>query len=161
MKIHLIWAQDNNGGIGKDNRLPWHISEDLINFKKLTLNNPIIMGRKTWDSLPKKPLPKRRNIVLSSKKIDDVESYTSIESCLGALKNDNLTDVFVIGGEMIYKSFFNYSDTLHITFINKNVLGIDTFFPIKIDEIEKKYTMIEKTDLTNECIYTKWEKQPN
>ena len=161
MAIHIIWAQDNNGGIGKDNRLPWHISEDLINFKKLTLNNPIIMGRKTWDSLPKKPLPKRRNIVLSSKKIDDVESYTSIESCLEALKNDNLTDVFVIGGEMIYKSFFNYSDTLHITFINKNVLGIDTFFPIKLNEIEKKYTMIEENDLTNECIYTKWEKQPN
>ena len=161
MKIHLIWAQDNNGGIGKDNKLPWHISEDLINFKKLTLNKPIIMGRKTWDSLPKKPLPRRRNIVLSSKKVAGVESYNSIESCLKSLKNDNLTDVFVIGGEMIYKSFFNYSHTLHITFINKKVSGIDVFFPIKIDEIEKKYIKIEKNNLTNECIYTKWEKQSN
>ena len=49
MNIHIIWAQDNNGGIGKDNKLPWHISEDLINFKKITSNNTIIMGRKTWD----------------------------------------------------------------------------------------------------------------
>ena len=67
MEIHLIWAQDKNGGIGKDGKLPWHISEDLINFKKITSNNTIIMGRKTWESLPKKPLPNRRNIVLSSK----------------------------------------------------------------------------------------------
>ena len=158
MKIHLIWAQDNNGGIGKNNKLPWHIPEDLINFKKLTLNNPIIMGRKTWDSLPKKPLPKRRNIVLSSKKMADVESYTSVELCLESLKNDNLTNVFIIGGEMIYKSFFNYSHILHITFINTNTSGIDTFFPIKIDEIKKKYTQIDECPLTDQCIYTKWEK---
>jgi len=158
MQIHLIWAQDNNGGIGKDNKLPWHISEDLINFKKITLNNPIVMGRKTWDSLPKKPLPNRRNIVLSSKKINEVESYTSIESCIKSLKDDNLTDVFIIGGQMIYKNFFNHSDILHITFINKNVPGIDTYFPIKIDEIKKMYTMTNEIPLTNQCIYTKWEK---
>ena len=52
MDIHLIWAQDENGGIGKNGKLPWHVSEDLINFKSITSNNPIIMGRKTWDSLP-------------------------------------------------------------------------------------------------------------
>ena len=71
MNIHIIWAQDNNGGIGKDNKLPWHISEDLINFKKITSIHTIIMGRKTWDSLPKKPLPNRRNIVLSSNTLID------------------------------------------------------------------------------------------
>ena len=79
MKIHLIWAQEINGGIGKNGKLPWHISEDLQNFKKLTLESTILMGRKTWESLPIKPLPKRRNIVLSSKKVADVECYTSIE----------------------------------------------------------------------------------
>ena len=66
MEIHLIWAQDLNGGIGKDGKLPWHISEDLKNFKKITSNHPVIMGRKTWDSLPIKPLPNRRNIILSN-----------------------------------------------------------------------------------------------
>ena len=60
MQIHLIWAQDQNGGIGKNGNLPWHISEDLKNFKKITFGSTIVMGRKTWDSLPIKPLPKRR-----------------------------------------------------------------------------------------------------
>ena len=61
MEIHLIWAQDQNGGIGEEGQLPWHISEDLKKFKSLTMNSTIIMGRKTWDSLPTKPLPKRKN----------------------------------------------------------------------------------------------------
>ena len=73
MNIELIWAQNYSGGIGKEGTLPWHISEDLKNFKKITANFPIIMGRKTWESLPFKPLPKRRNIVLSSQLIQDVE----------------------------------------------------------------------------------------
>ena len=60
MEIHLIWAQENNGGIGKNGQLPWHIPEDLKNFKKLTLNSTIVMGRKTWESLPFKPLPKKK-----------------------------------------------------------------------------------------------------
>jgi len=78
MKFHLIWAQDENGAIGKNGDLPWHIPEDLKNFKKLTLNKPIIMGRKTWDSLKFKPLPKRRNIVLSSQKeIKDAEIFNN------------------------------------------------------------------------------------
>ena len=74
MEIHLIWAQDSNGGIGKDGNLPWHISEDLKNFKNLTIESPIIMGRKTWESLPIKPLPKRRNIVLSHSNQNEVAS---------------------------------------------------------------------------------------
>ena len=65
----MIWAQDTNNAIGRDGTLPWHFSEDLQNFKALTLNSTIVMGRKTWDSLKIKPLPKRRNIVLSSKKL--------------------------------------------------------------------------------------------
>ena len=68
MIIKLIWAQDSSGGIGINNKLPWHFSEDLQKFKSLTLNSTIVMGRKTWESLKIKPLPKRKNIVLSSKK---------------------------------------------------------------------------------------------
>ena len=78
MKIHLIWAQDNNGGIGQANQLPWKISEDLKHFKKLTLNSTVIMGRKTWDSLPIKPLPNRRNIILSRNTIANIETYKKI-----------------------------------------------------------------------------------
>jgi len=156
MNIHLIWAQDNNGGIGKNNKLPWHISEDLINFKKLTLDNTIVMGRKTWDSLPNKPLPNRRNIILSSKKLDTIESYASIEACLESLTKDKISDIFIIGGEAIYTSFFNYADILHITFIDKYVDGIDTYFPINIKEIKNSYQMIEEIKLADKCTYTKW-----
>ena len=159
MNIHIIWAQDNNGGIGKNNSLPWHISEDLINFKKITLNNPIIMGRKTWESLPINPLPNRRNIVLSSQKNNQVECYDSIESCFESLKKDNIKDVFIIGGEMVYKSFFDYADILHITFIDNIVDGVDTFFPIGIDEIEQTFQMVSKKELTKSCSYTKWIKK--
>ena len=159
MNIHIIWAQDNNGGIGKNNSLPWHISEDLINFKKLTLNNTILMGRKTWDSLPKKPLPNRQNIVLSSKKINGVESYTSISSCLEALKKNNISDLFVIGGQMIYDKFFPYADILHITSINQSIDGIDTFFPISMNKVRAIYQMIDEKNLAIDCIYTKWIKK--
>ena len=81
INIDMIWAQDESGGIGKNGKLPWNISEDLQNFKKITLGHPIIMGRKTWESLPFKPLPKRRNIVLSSQKVDNIETYNSIDKC--------------------------------------------------------------------------------
>ena len=156
MNIHIIWAQDNNGGIGKNNSLPWHISEDLINFKKITSNHTIVMGRKTWDSLPKKPLPNRRNIVLSSQYINEVECYTSIESCIKSLKKDNISDIFVIGGKMIYDSFFPDANILHITFIEQVVDGIDTFFTISMDEVKKNYKMIQETSLAKNCTYTKW-----
>ena len=159
MNIHIIWAQDNNGGIGKNNTLPWHIPEDLMNFKKITSNNTVIMGRKTWESLSKKPLPNRRNIVLSSKKIDDVESYSSIDLCLESLAGDKLGDIFIIGGKMVYNSFYNHADILHITLIDKVIDGIDTYFPISIEEIEKSYQMIEEKELTDNCIYTKWVKE--
>jgi len=158
MNIHIIWAQDKKGGIGKNNSLPWHISEDLINFKKITSNHTIIMGRKTWDSLPKKPLPNRRNIVLSSKKMDEVECYSSTDSCLESLMGDNILDAFVIGGKMVYDSFFNYANILHITFIDELVDDIDIFFPINIEEIKKTYQMVKKTKLTDRCTYTKWVK---
>ena len=99
MNIHMIWAQDNNNAIGREGTLPWHFSEDLKNFKKLTTGSPIIMGRKTWDSLPIKPLPERRKIVLSSIEKKDVESYRSIEDCIGFRKTNGL------GPETDYKSF--------------------------------------------------------
>ena len=91
--IHLIWAQDENGGIGKNGQLPWHISEDLKNFKKITSNSTIIMGRKTWDSLPIKPLPNRENIVLSKSSHLNVQTYKSYKECLHELhiKNINKT----------------------------------------------------------------------
>tara|TARA_B100000519_G_scaffold185012_1_gene179833 strand:+ start:111 stop:593 length:483 start_codon:yes stop_codon:yes gene_type:complete len=156
MNIEFIWAQDENGGIGKNGKLPWNISEDLRNFKKITSGFPIIMGRKTWDSLPFKPLPKRRNIVLSTKTLNDVENYSSVESCIKSLKNSSVKRVFIIGGESVYKEFYYKASILHLTVISDKVNGINVFFPISINSIKEKYNMIESYNLSEKATYTKW-----
>ena len=156
MKIHLIWAQDKNGGIGYKGQLPWHIPEDLQNFKKLTLNSTILMGRKTWESLPIKPLPKRRNIVLTRKKNLEVESYQSIDECLTKLTNDNTDELFIIGGSTIYNSFIDKADELHITLIDEKTKHIDTIFPLNIDQLEKKFEKIKENKLTKNVTYSNW-----
>ena len=156
MDIHLIWAQDKNGGIGKSGKLPWHISEDLKNFKKITLNSVIIMGRKTWDSLPFKPLPNRRNIILSNKKRKDVEAYDSIDKCLNVLESEGIKNLFVIGGHSIYKSFYSKASILHLTMVNIETDGIDTFFPISINQIQQDFIQIEKKVLNQNSTYYKW-----
>ncbi len=156
MKIHLIWAQDKNGGIGYKGQLPWHIPEDLQNFKKLTLNSTILMGRKTWESLPIKPLPKRRNIVLTRKKNLEVESYQSIDECLTKLTNDNTDELFIIGGSTIYNSFIDKAEQLHMTLIDEKTKHIDTIFPLNIEQLEKKFEKIKENKLTKNVTYSNW-----
>ena len=112
MEVHLIWAQDQGGGIGKNGKLPWHVSEDLKNFKKVTLNSTVIMGRKTWESLPIKPLPDRENIVLSKTLVIEVLTFKSYEECMKALQKKNVSKVFIIGGRSMYKLFFDRADFL-------------------------------------------------
>ena len=156
MNIQLIWAQDTNAAIGKDGTLPWHYSEDLKNFKKLTSGHTIIMGRKTWDSLPIKPLPNRKNIVISSTKQTGVDSYKSIDVLYGIpSKKSIITEYFIIGGMSIYKHFYDYADTLHITFIDKSFDNTDTFFPIDLIQIKKDFKCIESDD-SGDLQFTKW-----
>tara|TARA_B100000941_G_C28500438_1_gene553797 strand:- start:1852 stop:2331 length:480 start_codon:yes stop_codon:yes gene_type:complete len=159
MEIHLIWAQENNGGIGKNGQLPWHIPEDLKNFKKLTLNSTIVMGRKTWESLPFKPLPKRRNIVFSSGILEDVETYNNINQFMKKLDNESIQKIFIIGGSSIYKVFYEFATHLHMTIVNDTTDGIDTFFPINNIEIENKFLKINEEKLNEKSIYTYWEKK--
>ena len=153
MDIELIWAQDYRGGIGKKGKLPWHISEDLKNFKKITSGHPIIMGRKTWDSLPFKPLPKRRNIVLSSKLISNAECYESIENCMQTLEKDCVKKVFIIGGRSIYECFYYRASYLHLTMVSKDVDEIDTFFPISLNSIKENFKEIERFQLSESATY--------
>ena len=158
MKIHLIWAQDQNGGIGRDSKLPWYLSEDLKNFKKLTLNATIVMGRKTWVSLPVKPLPGRRNVVLSSNAIADVESYNSIEQCIETLCENDVKKIFVIGGAQIYQHFIHRADELHITLVNIETEEIDTYFPISMKTIYSMFNKEEEFSLGETAVYTCWKK---
>ena len=121
MHIHLIWAQDQNGGIGIDGKLPWHISNDLKNFKKLTLGSTVLMGRNTWESLPVQPLPERKNIVLSSREIADVECYTSLEECIEKLDADGIQVLFVIGGSSMFGSGSSSDSKTIPAFLQKKI----------------------------------------
>tara|TARA_B100000029_G_C17443267_1_gene912274 strand:- start:231 stop:710 length:480 start_codon:yes stop_codon:yes gene_type:complete len=153
MHVHLIWAQNKAGVIGVNNKIPWHIPEDLKNFKRLTLGHPIIMGRKTWESLPFKPLPKRRNIVLSKSGFSETESYNNIKSCMDVLEENSIECAFVIGGAMIYKEFYTIADELHVTMVDDPEGKGDTFFPIFFSKIQKEFKEIERKRLSEIAEY--------
>lgn len=125
--ITLIAAMDANNLIGAGNALPWHLPEDLAHFKETTLNRPIIMGRKTWESLPLRPLPKRHNIVITSGEIEGIDCFDSINTALefAATLSD---EVFVIGGASIYQQTIAYADRLLISMVDGTFAG-DTYFP--------------------------------
>lgn len=122
--LMMIFACDLNGVIGKNGDLPWRQSTDLQFFKKTTLGKTVVMGRKTWDSLPF-PLPGRRNIVISRSNRDDVE-VMSIEEVRGLAKTD---DLFVIGGGEIYSIFIEESSVIYRTIIDSKIEDGDTFAP--------------------------------
>ena len=125
MKLALIAAIARNRVIGRAGSLPWHIPEDLRRFKQITTGGTVLMGRKTYASLGR-PLPHRRNVVLSSVPYPGVESYRRLEDALDAVKNDNR--VFVIGGGRLYAALLDRADELLLTLIDDDVEG-DTLFP--------------------------------
>lgn len=121
--VSLIVAVDEQGGIGKQNTIPWYYSNDLKYFKQLTLNNTIIMGRNTWDSLPIKPLHNRKHIVLSSKDLglgdyddDNVIVYNKFYDVVEyILNNKHKEKIFIVGGARMYTDLIDLCDTLYIT----------------------------------------------
>ena len=125
MKLALIAAIGRNRVIGKDGKLPWHISEDMKRFKQLTTGHTVLMGRKTFESIGRL-LPERRNVVVSSHPVQGVETHPSIPEALHALENEDI--VFVIGGGQMYSQLLDRADLLYLTLIDKPVEG-DTFFP--------------------------------
>lgn len=117
--ITAIVAMTEDRVIGKDGGLPWRYPVDLKRFKSKTLDSAIIMGRKTWESIGSKPLPRRRNIVISSRNITEVESYNSIEDALKQVDGE----VWIIGGGQIYQASLDYCDAIDITWIPETVDG--------------------------------------
>lgn len=127
MKLILIAAHDENLVIGNEGRLPWHYSEDLKHFKARTMGKPVVMGRGVFEELHEKPLPGRRNVVLSTtKNYEHVEQYHTLEAALHALKEEPV--VYIIGGGHLYRQTIARADRLEITHIKKSVPG-DVFFP--------------------------------
>ena len=139
--ISMIVARSRNHVIGRDNQMPWKISADLQFFKRVTMGYPVIMGRKTWESIGR-PLPGRRNIVVSRNagyEPTGGELASSLDEALNRLSA--APRVFVIGGEQLFKQAFDRADRLFITEIEMDVEGGDTFFelPNKADwkEVER------------------------
>ena len=161
LNLELIVACNKNGVIGDQNSIPWYVPEDLMNFKKTTSDEVIIMGRKTFESLPNGALKNRVNIVLTKKYLDyenDTNNqntnliFTDMNHVVDILKeyqNQNQNKkIFIIGGAEIYKLFFDYCSIIHLTIVYNDSKG-DAFFPydINIFENKKLYENIYKSDL--------------
>ncbi len=135
IKLSLIAARARNGAIGKAGKLPWRLADDLAFFKSATLDHPIIMGRKTWDSLPRKPLPGRENIVLTRDwrfEAPGALVFTAlgpaIEAGKALARAAGKREVFIVGGEALYSATINQADILYITEVETSVDG-DAVFP--------------------------------
>lgn len=127
--ISIIVAVSENMGIGKNNELLWHIPDDLKRFKKLTIGKCVIMGKKTWESLPKRPLPGRKNIVLTDDPDELFDSALTAYSVEDALeKSVSEEEIFIIGGGSVYSQFMPLAGRLYITHIHKEA-DADIFFP--------------------------------
>jgi dihydrofolate reductase len=148
--LSLIVAMAKNRVIGYENKMPWHLPAELAYFKRITTGHPIIMGRKTFESIGR-PLPGRRNIVVSrnaSFHAQGVEVSTSLESALALCAEDN---PFVIGGASLYAEALTLAQRLYITEVNADLVG-DTFFPL-IDDARWKEESREKRSKDEKNIY--------
>ncbi len=167
--LSMIVATADNNVIGKDNTMPWHLPADLAYFKKVTLGKPIIMGRKTYESIGR-PLPGRRNIVISrdetyipqGKGAEGVDTVTSVEQALalvdGSDGSEPVEEIMVIGGGAIYKHCLPSADRLYVTHIHATIDG-DTQFPSYDDGCwEKMGSELRSSDDKNAydldfCVY--------
>ncbi|MEK7558884.1 MAG: dihydrofolate reductase [Patescibacteria group bacterium] len=165
-RVSIIVAIDEKRGIGKNNSIPWHLSADLKRFKALTTGHTIIMGRKTWDSLPKKPLPNRLNIVLSrdssrqevqadpeSPVLFFFELNLALKEAIGfeTERNKENPEIFIIGGAQIFQQAIDMgvADRLYLTQVEGD-FGCDTFFP---DYAEFKKVLSEESGEENGIKY--------
>ena len=138
MTLALIAAVARNRVIGQNGSLPWRIPEDLRRFKQLTIGHAVLMGRRTYESIGR-PLPDRRNVVLSSRPVQGVEHYQTFEEALEALRNEPI--VFVIGGASLYTRLLESADELYLTLVDKSPEG-DTVFPPYEHLLGTRFTLV-------------------
>jgi dihydrofolate reductase len=126
----LIVARARNGVIGRDNQLPWHLPEDLKYFKRTTMGAPVIMGRKTHESIGR-PLPGRRNLVVTrdaARRFDGCETAGSLEEAVARCEQEGVAEAFLIGGAQLYREGLERADRLLVTEIDRDIEG-DAVFP--------------------------------
>ena len=130
MSLGIIAAVSPEGVIGVDGGLPWHYSADMKRFKRLTVGKTVIMGRLTWESLPRKPLPDRRNLVITSRDIEGAECFRDIPSALATCEGD----VWFIGGARIYEEAMRYADIIDFAHVPDR---IDVAGAVRFPEIDE------------------------
>lgn len=142
MRVSAVVAASDNGVIGRDGGLPWHVSSDMKLFKEITLGKPVIMGRRTWESLPRRPLPGRRNIVVTRQHdfpAEGAELAHSVEHALAMCAGEE--EVSIIGGGQIYADAMPRTDRIYLTRIHLEADG-DTLLPELADsdwkEVERR-----------------------
>jgi dihydrofolate reductase len=153
--LHLILARAANGAIGHQNQIPWQLPEDMAHFRQLTMGHPVIMGRKTWDSLPARfrPLPGRRNIVVTRQhdwQAEGAERASSVDDALTLCRST--PDVWVIGGAQIYAQAQPLAHDAHITEIDLTVEG-DAYAPV-FDPAQWRETARSRHTATNGLGYS-------
>lgn len=156
MILSAIVAMSENNAIGKGNQLPWHLPDDLKFFKRTTIGKPVLMGRKTFESLGR-PLPGRLNIVISRQKDlslpDGVLLYNNLEAAIQRLAEENTEEGFIIGGGNIYQQAMPLLQQLYITQVHTVLKDADTFFP-EVNTSEWEMTWQEKHDADEKHAYS-------
>ncbi|MEL7293853.1 MAG: type 3 dihydrofolate reductase [Pseudomonadota bacterium] len=148
MIISMIAAMAQDRVIGKDNQMPWHLPADFAWFKRCTLGKPVVMGRKTYQSIGR-PLPGRHNIVISRERELEIEGVTTVTSIDEALQAaGEVEEVMIIGGGTIYQACLAQANKLYITYIDANVDG-DTQFPAWSEEFFETYSENYTADENN------------
>lgn len=131
--LTLIAARDRAGAIGRGNTIPWHVPEDFAFFKRETLGGAVIMGRKTWDSLPRRPLPGRLNIVVTrhppAETAEPEVIFTGLDDAIGAARARGHKRIYCIGGAEIYRQMLSAADRVLLSTVEVDVAEADAFFP--------------------------------
>ena len=145
MIISLVVAASDNNVIGKNNQLLWHLPKDMKFFKNITWAMPVVMGRKTFESIGSKPLPGRKNIVITRQpgwQAEGVSVVESVDAAASLAEGLNYKEIFIIGGGVIYMIAFDRANKIYMTRVHADLEG-DTYFPV----IEKDdWTLVSKTD---------------
>lgn len=131
-RVSLVLARADNGVIGANNAIPWRIADDMKRFKAITMGKPIIMGRKTWDSFPKKPLPGRTNIVITRDvnwRADGAVVARSLDDALAKARSEQSGEIAVIGGAEIYRLALPHAHRVHLTEVHGDFTGDVTMPP--------------------------------
>lgn len=148
--MELIVAKNNLDVIGNNNKLLWYLKQDLEYFRKITHENIVVMGRKTYDSLPIKPLPNRIHVIITRQPKNYISSnhifYTNLEyalELLDKLQKKYKSKIIIAGGTAIYNYFFPYCKKLHITYVDNDLQG-DAIFPISENIIEEDFNLLQE-----------------